>query len=310
MPSCTPTDSPTPPEETFLFYPVWASGSEGCLNDGNEPSYMSANPADYMSSTLDKCCNTFFGWNYDICMGLLDDSCARALWYPDWDGENVGCTKDGEEPYYMTSNPMSYLFAQRSDCCSEHYEWNYADCMGTSPSSSNLYYPYWDDNENVCKNDNNAPLFMIQNPIWLHSDLESCCSSNFQWKYADCLSEGGATASAPSGLYFPDWEGANTGCINDGTEPDYMSQNPDMWMHTTLAEFCDENYSWDLSACLGGSSPTGTLKYYMSYDEGTCVQDCIGASPCGGLAESWDYLYDTQSSCCSERAWWVVDCDS
>ncbi|EED86394.1 predicted protein [Thalassiosira pseudonana CCMP1335] len=151
MPSCTPTDSPTPPEETFLFYPVWASGSEGCLNDGNEPSYMSANPADYMSSTLDKCCNTFFGWNYDMyvlsievnasvsrgsvfeannspplshsCMGLLDDSCARALWYPDWDGENVGCTKDGEEPYYMTSNPMSYLFAQRSDCCSEHYEW-------------------------------------------------------------------------------------------------------------------------------------------------------------------------------------------
>lgn len=168
---CTPTDSPTPPEETFLFYPVWASGSEGCLNDvslavvstlylnisiefishltlftevlgqraiihvcqscwlwvslSNNLLYLITSELTHsilllwcldMSSTLDKCCNTFFGWNYDMyvlsievnasvsrgsvfeannspplshsCMGLLDDSCARALWYP---GECCSC---------------------------------------------------------------------------------------------------------------------------------------------------------------------------------------------------------------------------
>ena len=34
QPSCTPSMAPTPPEETFLFYPDWSPGSDGCKNDG------------------------------------------------------------------------------------------------------------------------------------------------------------------------------------------------------------------------------------------------------------------------------------
>lgn len=43
---------------------------------------VAANPNDYMSSTLASCCNTYFGWNYNVCMGLLPGFCARALFYP------------------------------------------------------------------------------------------------------------------------------------------------------------------------------------------------------------------------------------
>ena len=43
---------------------------------------VSANPNDYLRSTLDSCCRTFFDWNYDVCMGLLPGICARALFYP------------------------------------------------------------------------------------------------------------------------------------------------------------------------------------------------------------------------------------
>ena len=30
-----------------------------------------------------------------------------ALWYPDWEGTNSGCKRDGNEPLYMTENAVS-----------------------------------------------------------------------------------------------------------------------------------------------------------------------------------------------------------
>jgi len=158
MPSCTPSSQPTPPEETFLFYPDWSATGEGCKNDGEEPSYMSANPNDYMTSTLDSCCRTFFDWNYNVCMGLLPGICARALFYPDWEGSNTACIDDGNEPSYMTANPVGYLFSHKTDCCERHYSHNYEDCVGTSASAySNLYYPDW-ETDHTCKTGGTQPL--------------------------------------------------------------------------------------------------------------------------------------------------------
>lgn len=57
---------------------------------------MEQNPSFWLSSTLDKCCTQHFGWNYDHCMGVSDDTCARAYWYPDWEGSNEGCVRNGD----------------------------------------------------------------------------------------------------------------------------------------------------------------------------------------------------------------------
>ena len=115
-----------------------------------------------------------FTWNYDYCMGTLD---ARALWYPDWEGSNKGCTRDGDEPLYMTQNPAIYLFNTKADCCAEYYYWNLAECLAgsTATSSGNSYYPDW-LGDDTCKNDGGAPAYMISNPsLWLYDTLSDCC---------------------------------------------------------------------------------------------------------------------------------------
>jgi hypothetical protein len=273
---------------------------------------MEANPGVYMHSTLDKCCSTHFAWNYDGCMGLLDDTCARALWYPDWEGENVGCVRDGNEPLYMTENNIAYLFSTKADCCTEHYSWDIAECMGTSTGGSGKqYYADWLDSD-TCVNDGSAPTYMVQNPtMWLFESLSACCTKNYSWKMSECMNGGTAPAPAPgSGLYYPDWAGANDGCLNDGNEPEYMAKNPSQWMHSTLAACCEKNYGYDLNGC-NGTSGTGSNKWYMNFSTGKCVQDCDGAAPCDGLANSWDIKYDTQSKCCQERSWWdTASCEA
>ena len=121
---------------------------------------VNANPGSYLYSTLDKCCTTHFGWNYHTCMGLLGGLCARSLWYPDWDGADEGCIGDGNEPEYMTSNSMHYLYAQKADCCQAHYGYNYEECVGAKRGASKgLYYPDWDTNDNTCLNDGSQPKY-------------------------------------------------------------------------------------------------------------------------------------------------------
>ncbi len=69
-------------------------------NDGEEPDFMAVNPTDWLSSTMEACCNRFFGgFMYDICMGRYppdQDDCNTMLFYPDWNGSNKGCLDDGK----------------------------------------------------------------------------------------------------------------------------------------------------------------------------------------------------------------------
>ena len=93
-------------------------------------------------------------------MGLLGGTCARSLWYPDLDGADVGCIDDGNEPEYMTSGSMQFLFAHKEDCCLAHYGYNYEACVDANRDDSRgLYFPDWDNNENICKNDGSQPTY-------------------------------------------------------------------------------------------------------------------------------------------------------
>jgi hypothetical protein len=59
MPSCTPSLASVPSPSINLFYPDQTFIYEyetGCLNDGNEPAWMVANPTNWLSSTLEKWC--------------------------------------------------------------------------------------------------------------------------------------------------------------------------------------------------------------------------------------------------------------
>ncbi|EJK65039.1 hypothetical protein THAOC_14161, partial [Thalassiosira oceanica] len=95
-----------------------------------------------------------------------------------------------------------------------------------------------------------------------------------------------------------------------GNEPEYMALNPDSWMHLSKELCCKTNFGWMLSKCLG-SSASATNKWYMVWDGFKCKKDCaVGTGPsCGGRAESWDELFDTQLACCTKKASWnPTDC--
>jgi hypothetical protein len=277
---------------------------------------MDQNPSTWLFSTLDKCCAQHFSWNYDYCMGTHDDTCARAYWYPDWEGGGESCIRDGEEPLYMTQNPGQYLFSTKKDCCDEHYSWDLTSCMGGSSAtgaSGSFYYPDWTSGDEECKNDGKAPDYMVSNQAtWLYTDKDDCCARYFGWKLSDCM--GTTTSTSGSGKYFPDWAGDNEGCLQDtgsNTAPDYM-QGSTTWLFDTLDSCCSQHYSWNKSKCMGTSTTsavlTGSEKFYVLWQGGAnnkdvCVKDCatgVGAN-CGGVAESWDQLYDTQAACCSAR---------
>ena len=177
----------------------------------------------------------------------------------------------------------------------------------------NLLYPDWDGDDETCISDGKEPDYMRLRPEgYMFKTLADCCKKHYNWNYNGCV----GIINIPgipvgSGLYYPDWEGEDKGCKNDGDEPAYMSNNPSAWMFDTLDKCCANRYSWNMAGCLGagGSTlPTGSNKWYVNgYENGSiCVQDCEGASPCGGLANSWDNLHESAKVCCQKKLFWIV----
>lgn len=57
-----------------------------------------------------------------------------------------------------------------------------------------------------------------------------------------------------------------------------------------------------------GASRSETKKWYMNYQIGKCVQDCSEGDACGGVANFWDMLFDSQATCCQEMNFWNPTC--
>lgn len=298
------------------YYADWSPSGNGCRNDGNEPNYMAANPTNYLYSTLDKCCTAHFGWNYLACMGQLDNVCARSLWYPDWSGSDEGCLDDGNEPTYMAQNPTYYLYASKVDCCQQHYNWRYNECVGAKRSvNAGLYYPDFDNQAHICRNDGAQPLYMDQSPDWwMHKSLTECCTTNYSWNYENCIKSDPNAPVVPNpatnGKWFPDWLGSAQECKNDGTQPPYMTKNPTMWMYNTLDECCKARYNYKYDDCRGApasssSSSSSSLGRWFKNTSGNCVVSGAGS----GTTPSWEQDYATKKECCNEKVWWDKDCE-
>ncbi|EJK65972.1 hypothetical protein THAOC_13128 [Thalassiosira oceanica] len=178
----------------------------------------------------------------------------------------------------------------------------------SSSAADSLYYPDWTQADGGCKTGGGQPLYMtLDESTWMLATLNDCCERYYGWMLNECK---GTSGGAPSGLWYPDWEGSDDTCKNDGNEPEYMALNFDAWMHSSKQACCDANFGWMLNECLGSSAST-TDKWFMDWDLHKCKRDCAvgtGAS-CGGRAESWDELFDTRSACCSNKAAWnPTDC--
>ena len=271
-PSCTPSIAPTPSPSINLFYPDQTTDSAGCLNDGGQPAWMDANPANWLFTTQEKCCKTHFGWNLPSCLGTHRQECASTLWYPDWEGSNKGCLRDGNEPLYMVTNPAGFIFSDKRSCCEEHFSWGFNVCMGgiggtnishgsgssnaagSDSGSGDKYYADWTSGDDTCKNDGNAPDYMVNaDAVWLYDDLNSCCEQFFSYKLAYCKTGGGTVSYTGTDKWYASWDDATCfkDCAVEGTDcggpADYYQTNN---LFDSKAKCCKTNFNYDYKNCL------------------------------------------------------------
>jgi hypothetical protein len=157
----------------------------------------------------------------------------------------------------MNTNPHIYFFNNLPDCCKTFYNWDYNNCVGSTPSANavtnSLYYPDWTDPANICKSDGNQPQYMNLYPdLWMHTTLEKCCKQNYGWNYNECMG-GGVPAPAPvvvvvNAKYYMVW--GNVGkCVQDcdlGAGPN-CGGRANFWdqMFDTRSKCCEKMNWWN-----------------------------------------------------------------
>jgi hypothetical protein len=171
-------------------------------------------------------------------------------------------------------------------------------------STVGKWYADWTSGDENCKNDGNAPQYMQTNAdLWMYDDQVDCCNRYFMYTLSDCL----GTSAVASNKYFPDWSNGGDECKQDTVAtpaPQYMKESS-VWLFGTLDACCEAHFSYKEASCKGQSSTTsGTVKWYVRYVDWNvqkCYKDCETGTDCGGLAEFWDELFDSQETCCSSR---------
>eukprot|EP00584_Thalassiosira_punctigera_P022733 CAMPEP_0172574500 /NCGR_PEP_ID=MMETSP1067-20121228/136730_1 /TAXON_ID=265564 ORGANISM="Thalassiosira punctigera, Strain Tpunct2005C2" /NCGR_SAMPLE_ID=MMETSP1067 /ASSEMBLY_ACC=CAM_ASM_000444 /LENGTH=908 /DNA_ID=CAMNT_0013367129 /DNA_START=168 /DNA_END=2895 /DNA_ORIENTATION=- len=170
-----------------------------------------------------------------------------------------------------------------------------------------VWYPDW-GSSHTCINDGNPPAYMKIIGTYLENSLLKCCERYFSWDYFTCA---GSSATLPSGFY-PSWGSSETKCLESSDAmPDYMKRNPTQWLYEDIESCCEQHYSWEFSTCIqeSGGNPlaTSTGKWYVNHEERICQQDCpeTGNVTCGGLANSWDILYESSGDCCEGQLSWI-----
>ena len=225
------------------FFPNWGAQPNICLFDDGSNTVPVGAP---LISDLKECCDTHYGWNHDECMGVVQGPSNK--YFPNWGGSPNICLFDDGSNTVPAGVP---LFDDLKACCNAHYGWNHDQCMGVVQGPSNKYFPNWSSSvgPHICLFDdgsnagpNGAPLF---------DSLSLCCTTHYSWNKNECL--GIVTTPAPPSMnFFPDWAGANLGCIQDdgsNAVPDYMKGATSPYMYPTNDACCDARYSWRADEC-------------------------------------------------------------
>ena len=103
--------------------------------------------------------------------------------------------------------------------------------------------------------------------VKISDNLADCCMKYMSYNYYDCLASDPSYISPVASLFYPDWEGSNTGCVADGNAPGYMVLNPSEYMYENLSDCCQERYPWSLDCY---PSSTSTLWCFGSFNK--CIQ--------------------------------------
>jgi len=134
----------------------------------------------------------------------------------------------------------------------------------TDPAKTFLFYPDWSPNGSGCLNDGKEPAYMSAAPgDHMHSTLDSCCSAYFGWNFNEC--SGNLPGICARSLFYPDWEGKNEGCIDDGNEPRYVRESAMYYMFAKLEDCCETHYKYNYYTCLGKKSTQNAQLFYPDW---------------------------------------------
>ena len=150
------------------------------------------------------------------------------------------------------------------------------------------------------------PYYMLSNhKLFLSNTRDDCCKKFYEWDFFSCT---GTSPELTHGEFYPDYTDSSTPtCLDDGNIPTYMLNDQRWYLSTTLRQCCERHFHYNINACLG-TSYGGSDKWYVKFDARTCAKDCVGASPCGGVAASWDELFDSKEKCCETKMFWDIRC--
>jgi hypothetical protein len=209
-----------------IFYPDWVN-SGYCSNDGNNPIYMD-NSELWLSSSKQECCETFFSYAYNACMGI---SAAAIGWYPVWahSDNEAKCVNDNAIPDYMRADSKSWVYPDATSCCRRYYDYQVEECLsntGVTTVEEYKFYPAWaiQDSSPKCINGTDAPHYMKRSPeIWLSDDAEECCKTHYFYDENVCISaSGGSVAQIATDKYYANYatEVCVKDCLVDESDPE------------------------------------------------------------------------------------------
>lgn len=120
---------------------------------------------------------------------------------------------------------------------------------------SSLTFVDWNGENKGCVR-GSPPQYMKQNPSgYLFTTLEACCKEHYSWAVDSCKT---STSTSSLSKFFPDWAGANKGCITGQKAPAYMYTNGGTYLFNTLAECCSAHYNWVITEC-NPAAPNSTV---------------------------------------------------
>ncbi|KAL7509605.1 hypothetical protein ACHAXN_006936 [Cyclotella atomus] len=282
---------------TGNFYPDWENDSRTCLEDGNEPQYMAQDPAMWLSDSIIECCLRFFPWDTNTCLNVG----GSGLWYVDSTTDK--CVTDCAEGDGATCGGLTNVFSDRfysdpKSCCESELQWMFVEfCKAESFVSScyagtGLYYRGDSAGSDFCvrdcdpaNGDKTCGGLVKDTRVVLHDTAEDCCSAEYSWIDTELCSA--RTTHHPA---------LNIGQTNRASVIKTRLSTLLLCLRNPVAVRGSLfGRKWHDVAGLGSNS------FYVQDEK--CVQDCVGAAPCGGLAEKWNIKYKTEDECCAVIPW-------
>ena len=94
----------------------------------------------------------------------------------------------------------TYFESSLTSCCDRYFSWDYYKCMGDSATLPIGFYPNWGKAEIKClESSEKMPDYIITNPSYMYSDIESCCDRYYSWSFNECIAGSGGSSTLASG---------------------------------------------------------------------------------------------------------------